>query len=178
LERREGLSYVAIQKDASARELGEADSKSSETFVSQVASALANFAKYYKTIAISLPIESEAQLMGALSGFLTGTFPEAQIATGRRIYGSRPFYVDIMISLAEQAVIIELKRGNSPSLEERGVAQLLDYLEIAKAKYGILFLYSDNTATYDVTILEGQFTGAEIHIVRPKKAQLLSGTTK
>jgi hypothetical protein len=71
-----------------------------------------------------------------------------------------------MVTGGDQPILIELKRGDSASLRERGIAQLSDYLGAANAKYGILFLYSDKSTEYGVTIVEGTRPGNEIHVIR------------
>ena len=163
----ERLSYVTVQKDAAVRDrLQAANLRSSQPLISRVTSALADFPKYYKQMITDAPIESEAQLMGALAGFLTSVLPEAQTTTGRILRGPKTYYVDIMVTLDDQVILVELKRGDSPSLMERGVAQFFDYLSVANARHGVLFLYSDSSTEYDVTNLKGAAPGTEIHVVR------------
>jgi hypothetical protein len=175
----ERLSYVGVQKDVANQ--GSARGASitySEPLISQVTVALADFPRFYKESSSSGPIESEAQLMGALAGFLTSVLPRAQVSTGRVLHGPRPYYVDLMVTLGNERILIELKRGDSPSLVDRGVTQLLDYLVVADAKYGILFLYSEKSTEYNDTIWAGVHTANEIHVIRSATSSEASEKSK
>ena len=152
-----------IRKQINALPSQSADLSSSKPLVDRVTAALQSFPKYYAEHHSSVKIESEAQLMGALSGFLSSVLSGVQTTTGRIFRTSKP----IVISSANQTIIVELKRGNYVSLVERGVVQLSTYLNAANAKYGILFLYSDMFTEYDVTAWSGDQAGTEIYIVRP-----------
>jgi hypothetical protein len=170
----ERLSELAVKSDIAAHGTTLTNAlSSSKPLVTQLASALANFPKYYKESAGSPPIESESQLMGALAGFLKSVLPHAQISTGRILRGPKSYYIDMIVESDEQMILLELKRGDSRSLVERGVAQLSDYLEAANARNGILFLYSEKTADYEVAIIQGITAKNEIHIIHP--AGKLSG---
>lgn len=167
----ERLSYVAVKKEAAVQKgLQTTTRSSSQPLISQLTAALADFPRYYTQIITSPPIESEAQLLGALSGFLTAAFPHAQTTTGQILRGPKPAYVDIVITSEQQSIFIEIKRGDSSSLEERGVAQLSDYLSSANTKYAVLFLYSDKSTDYGVTVVNGPQPGTEIYLVRPTRS--------
>ncbi len=163
----ERLSFVAVQKDVGIQAKSVAiDSDPTEPLVMRVAGALASFPKFYKESPSAVPIESEAQLLGALSGFLASALPNVRITTGRPIKGHKVRYVDILAESNDSRVIIEIKRGDSPSLMDRGVEQLTWCLDAAHGKHGILFLYSPRSIDYGVTALEPR-TGIDIYVVRP-----------
>jgi hypothetical protein len=162
----ERLSYVAVQQDA-ASESPTIQCDLTEPLIIRTVSALIDFPKYYRESLSSVPIESEAQLMGALAAFLTSALPSAQTTTGRIIHGARPLYVDMIVTENNTRVLIEIKRGDAPSLVDRGVEQLLTYLVAAGEKDAILFLYSEKTVDYDVTFTEGPRTGTDVYVVRP-----------
>jgi hypothetical protein len=178
----ERLSYDAVKSEVAHHE-GLPSPSPSQSFVSQVIETLLAFPQYYGLLVTSPPIESEAQLLGALSAYLTARLPAARTSTGRIIRAHRNYYVDIMVELGSDVVLIELKRGDSPSLVDRGVSQLLDYLAAEKAliaasaRYGILFLYSQKSTSYRVDTLKGIHTGAEIHVIRPTLAQSITWST-
>lgn len=162
----ERLSYVAVQKDVEVQAKSVAiDADRTEPLIIRLVAALTNFPKFYKDSPSAAPIESEAQLLGALSGFLASSLPNVTITTGRAIKGEKIRYVDILAESNDDSIIIEIKRGDSPSLVERGLEQLISCLEIAKEKYGVLFLYSARSIDYRVTPLKA-FTGLDIYIVR------------
>ncbi len=94
----ERLSELAVQKDIAAHGGSPANMPvSTKPLIYQVSSALASFPKYYKESSASPSIESEAQLMGALAGFLKSVIPNAQTSTGRILRGEKSYYVDMMV---------------------------------------------------------------------------------
>jgi hypothetical protein len=167
------LNYSAVQKDISHGKV-QRNLLVSQPLIFQVTSTLANFPKYHRQHVTSAPIESEAQLMGALAAFLTSFVPDARTTTGRVLQGTKPSYVDMMVESGDETVLIELKRGDSPSLLERGLNQLSDYLSAAGSKYGILFLYSEKSTDYEVTILPASRPGSEIHVVRASERSVIA----
>ena len=164
----ERLNFVAVQKDVAIHgTAGTATLNASEPFVARVTLALRNFAKYHSTNHPSVPIESEAQLMGALSGFLSSVLPDAQTSTGRIFRAEKPYYIDMVISNGNENIIVELKRGQHRALLEHGVEQVSTYMKIADAKHGVLFLYSGKSTDYDLQIFDGPHPGTEIYVLRP-----------
>lgn len=120
----ERLSYVAVQKDVATQPVSQRSEAPSEPLVRLVTQAMLKFPRFYQEMHSSVPIESESQLMGALAGFLASTIPSAHTSTGRVLHAEKDYYIDMMVISGEQKVLIELKRGDSPSLVERGVSQL------------------------------------------------------
>ena len=135
---------------------------------SRVVKILQEFSRHYATTKTSVPVETEAQLMGALAGFISTVAPELTFATGRVYRNERTIYVDLEIRRGDELVLVELKRGQNKALLEQGVNQLFQYLQIAKAKDEVLFLYSGKTAEYQVHTVKDHHGDKEVSVVRPK----------
>ena len=145
------LNYVAAKKDvADQRQAASNKGGAMQPTIDRAVAALLSFAKHYSTKQSTIPIESEAQLMGALSGFLSSVLPDLETTTGRVFRTDKPHYVDMVVSNQRENVIIELKRGFSASLLNAGLHQVQDYMKAAGSRQGILFLYSDKTTEYSV----------------------------
>jgi PD-(D/E)XK nuclease superfamily protein len=133
--------------------------RASQATIYRVVTALQNFAKYQSTRNSTTPIESEAQLMGALAGFLSSVWPDLEITTGRVFRDDKAYYVDMVISDGKEKIMVELKRGFSSSLLTTGLQQVMRYMRVSKSRQGILFLYSDKTTKY--TVVNRNLTGPD-----------------
>jgi len=165
----EKLNFDAVQKDVAEKHSTHTiDPVSPNNLVERVIASLLLFPQYYNAKHASVPIESEAQLMGALAGFLASYLADADTSTGRVFHTeTTTHYVDLMVTLGSQTVLVELKRGDSPSLIDRGLEQLSTYLRAANAKHGLLFLYSDRSTTYQSTRPGGCPPDVDIRVLRP-----------
>jgi len=105
--------------------------------------------------------------MGALAGYLASVLPSAHTSTGRVLHAEKDHYIDMMVTADDQKVIVELKRGDSRSLMDRGMAQLSIYLAAANARDGVLFLYSEKSTNYDVITVEDNLANSKIRVLRP-----------
>ncbi len=117
----EKLSFLAAQKDVGSADRAAA-ANSDAPLVERAVNLLLQFGKHYAANNPSVPIETEAQLMGALAGFLSSVAPDLRSTTGRLYRGTQPHYVDLEIAKDdENKVLIELKRGQHWQLIETGV---------------------------------------------------------
>jgi hypothetical protein len=165
------LSFVAAQQDVKAHKTGAGTAPTKgESLIDRVVKIFQEFLRHYATTTASVPVETEAQLMGALAGFISTVAPELAFTTGRVYRDERPIYVDMEIKRGDELVLVELKRGQNRALIEQGVNQLFHYLQIAKAKDGVLFLYSGKAAEYDVDLVKDHHSNKEVSIIHPKAA--------
>ena len=165
----EKLSYEAVQKDIADHKIAvKSDVAISEGLIDRVARIFQEFSKQYATHNAAIPIESEAQLMGALSGFFASVAPDLHVTTGRIYRNSRAHYIDMVISKENEHVVIELKRGQYRALIDQGVHQLALYMQAANTDKGLLFLYSGKSAEYTIEIRETPDHNAKILVLRPK----------
>lgn len=163
----EKLSFEAVRKDVVTHNIApNSDGIIPEQLIDRVIGIFQNFLKQYSINNSAVPIESEAQLMGALSGFLASVASDLQVTTGRVYRGERTHYIDMEVSKGRENVIIELKRGQHRALTEQGARQLAVYMGAAKTDKGILFLHSGKSTDYSVDkISEKNF---DIRILHPK----------
>ena len=166
----ERLNYEAVQKDVAQQSFPRVSvPNKSNPLVSRVVESLLQFPKYYKERHTSVPIESEAQLMGALAGFLTSVLSDAHTTTGRVFHATTTHYVDLMVTSDDEVVLVELKRGNSASLVERGLEQLFTYLDAANATHGLLFLYSEKSTDYEALKADVVYPpNVGVYILKPR----------
>ena len=166
----EQLSFVAAQKDVKAHKATvDAHPASGDRLTDRVIKLFQEFSRHYATTDTAVPVETEAQLMGALAGFLSTVAPDLKFSTGRIHRGERPYYVDMEIERGNELVLVELKRGRHQALVSQGVDQLVHYLHAAKAKEGILFLYTQNATDYAVESFRDHLgNGVNIFVLRSK----------
>jgi hypothetical protein len=165
----EALSFKATKKDLER----ESASPKSEELVAQplvdrTTKLFSDFAHHYAANNASVPIESEAQLMGALAGFISTVAPDVSASTGRIIRTDRPHYVDMIVQRGDEQTIIELKRGSSKNLADQGLQQLATYVGAANAPSGVLFMYTSGATDYVVESNDALLPGRAIRVVRPK----------
>jgi hypothetical protein len=162
----ERLSFVAATRDVEAKAPDKKEHHVTERLVDRIIGLFQDFARRYAQDTSAVPIETEAQLMGALAGFLSSVAPDIRFSTGRVFVGTqRPYNVDMVIEKDADRVLVELKRGQHRSLLEIGARQLEEYIQAAKAETGILFLYASKALDYEVNSIPGQ---SEILVLRPK----------
>jgi hypothetical protein len=165
----EKLSFAAIQKDInSIRTEIDVPKSISEPLVDRVVKLFLEFSSHYSH-AGAITIETEAQLMGALSGFFTSISPDLKLNTGRIFReNERTYYTDMEITRGNEIVIVELKRGKHQALAAQGVNQLKHYVRAAKAAAGVLFLYADKASQYSIKKADTSDLDFPIIIIRPE----------
>jgi hypothetical protein len=145
------------------------DLQADRALIDEVVNLFSEFVQFYAGHKSAVPIESEAQLMGALAGFLSTVAPKLASSTGRIIRKEKPYYVDMIIERDGEQVIVELKRGKHDGLIQQGLDQLLTYVTAAEASNGLLFLYSSDAADYVTESYDDPSQAAKIRIFRPKR---------
>jgi hypothetical protein len=143
--------------------------RSAEPLIERVLNLFSQFVTFYAEHKSAVPIESEAQLMGALSGFLSTVAPDLNFTTGRIIRKEKHYYLDMIAEYEGEQVIIELKRGKHDGLIRQGLDQLLLYVSAAQASNGILFLYSSDAEKYITETYDDPTQNAKIRIYRPAR---------
>jgi hypothetical protein len=86
------------------------------------------------------PLYSEAQLLGALSGFISSVASDLIIETDVRLLKDASLRGDLVISRGNDKVLVELKREGK-SQQYHGIAQLEHYMLVSQFHSGILFLF-------------------------------------
>jgi len=163
----EHLSFVATKKDVEAHKpLAKVTTNTSAGLAERIIEIIRAFLRRYAAV----PIESEAQLIGALAGFLSVVAPDIRYSVDRMLPESRTFRVDMVIENENEQVLIELKRGHSRRLIDYGIHQLQLYMRAANAVGGILFLYSPKTIDYQIETRKSSEGKGNIFILRPTSA--------
>lgn len=86
----------------------------------------------------------EAELVGALAGYLSKLFPDSRVETEVRPSKDRAFEVDIALERRGEQVLVEVKQARAGSVQKKnGLNQLTHYMALGGAKQGILFFHSD-----------------------------------
>lgn len=164
----EKLSFVATVSDVEQHGTVLGPAPEAANVLDRVVTLFDNFVSHYARQNSSVPIESEAQLMGALAGFLSSVAPDLRTSTGRIVRTSKPNYIDMIIENDEEQVIVELKRGRSDNLIGQGMSQLMSYLSATRAKLGVLFMYVAGTTDYVSEILDEPALELQVRVIRPK----------
>jgi len=113
-------------------------------------------------------IQTEIQLMGALTGFISSLVPSVESTLDYPLRGDTHERADLMLSTNDDKVVVELKRTYSPRAASDGLLTLQRYMAMAGLTNGILFLYSPTggeVVAEEQKLPDG--TG-RIVIVRPK----------
>ena len=160
------LSFVKAKQEFGSPPIEEA--ASTHNSVDRIASLFESFFQKQRSQNAGVPIETEAQLLGSLAGYLSSVAPDLKYTTGRVIRTpSNTYYVDMIVEDDNGAVIIELKRGKGNSLVERGLDQIRSYLSAANANRGMLFLYSDQSSELAVEKHDEPALDMTIRVLRP-----------
>ncbi|MBT9312020.1 GxxExxY protein [Leptothoe kymatousa] len=86
-------------------------------------------------------VQTELQLMGALTGFITTVMPNLETTLDYRLSHASNERGDLLIANPNDRVLIELKRTNKMKNVVDGVAQLTRYLALTGLKQGVLFAF-------------------------------------
>jgi hypothetical protein len=160
------LSHEAVRREIQTQEEPDVSGLTGANLIDRITQLFLNFARHYAATESAIPIESESQLMGALTGFLSTVAPDLQTATGRIFRSPEPRYVDMTIAKAGELVVIEVKRGKNRALLDQGLRQLEIYMDVASTQNGILFLYSHSTTDYIAETYESPMSSKLIQVVR------------
>lgn len=86
-------------------------------------------------------IQTEIQLMGALTGFFSALVPKLDVTLDYRLSADSHERSDLLLRHDDHKVLVELKRTNSPRLLNDGITQLQSYMSMTGIKEAILFMY-------------------------------------
>lgn len=137
----ERLAYTKSQAEAEAQKVALmaslAQTMNADLLV-RVTELLTQFCAIHLPSTTSSSKPSEAQVVGALHGFLSSAAPELEVRTEARLDSEKPFHADLLVVRGEERVVIELKRRLVRQSYANAVAQVENYLLIGGIKSGIL----------------------------------------
>jgi hypothetical protein len=134
----ERLSQQAsrAETEAAKGEFEEIVASGNEGLFETVKTALVGFAR----LEHSIPLKTESQVIGALSGFLSTLLPDLRIEIEKLLSTSGKERADLVLGDGQSNIIVELKRGRpTDATIIAGLSQLSRYMGLAKAIHGVLF---------------------------------------
>jgi hypothetical protein len=85
------------------------------------------------------PVQTEVQWIGSIHGFLSSALPNATLqANAPMALGSRHFEADLLVSLGQERVVIELKQRFRESNHKNAIYQVESYMMASGIPNGIL----------------------------------------
>ena len=112
----------------------------------------------------------EAEIVGALAGYLTSAIPGAEVNSEPRLDSSaRP---DLLVTLGDKRLLVEVKRISRASgiLRQQYIAQVAHYIAASGIKETLIYVHSDNP-DMELVREEHQLSGinARIIILSPRR---------
>ena len=94
----------------------------------------------------------EAEVVGSLAGFLTAALPQATIDLEPRFGGSVSLRPDMVVSMGQQRVLLEVKRAPQQfrALQRQYLAQIAHYIAASGIKEAIVYIHSEDRAGQSV----------------------------
>ena len=141
----ERLAFMKAQADADAQkaELSASlkQTKNADLLV-RATDLLSEFCTAYMPSMASNRL-TEAQIVGALHGFLTSVAPELAVQTEVTLDSARHYRADLIIERDGEKLIVELRRSIMRQHHSSSSAQLERYLLVSGIKSGIVLFYPD-----------------------------------
>jgi hypothetical protein len=163
----EKLSSQASQAETETakEDLNEVIASGNEGLLDRVRTALVAFAGRQH----STPRKTEAQQIGALSGFFATLMPDLIVEADKPLGPDSRAHADLVVGDGEFNVIIELKRAEPSETSVRtGLAQLANYMSLAKAIHGVLFYVSGEPGQVEVEEVPISRVGGYALVMKPK----------
>lgn len=111
---------------------------------------------------------SEVQVLGALAGFFASAAPDLEVSSDHRI--GPELTPDLVVSMGDSVVIIELKSRYSEDAMHLGVAQLELLMRARRVGSGILFFYPLGAEFGELEVVEYSLVmEGRIVVLRPKR---------
>lgn len=137
----ERLAYTKSQAEAEAQKVALTASLAqtiNADLLVRVTDLLTQFCAMNVPSSASINRQSEAQVVGALHGFLSSAASELEVHTEARLDSAKPFRADLLVIRGDERLIIEIKRHFSRKSYASAIAQVAHYLHIGGLKSGIL----------------------------------------
>lgn len=131
-------------------------------------SALLSFLGYVSSGSPRPEFHSEAQFVGALSGYLSRALPEADVEVEHKFEGTRE-RADLLASIGTTQAVIEVKRLKSVSAAaiHAGLGQVERYMELGGLQFGVLLTFSPDTFEYGASRMHLPRSGKQVLVVHP-----------
>jgi hypothetical protein len=113
---------------------------------------------------------TEAQLIGALHGFLASVAPEFAVEAEARLSKDRPFRADLVMKRKDERILIELKRKYHHAAYHNSIAQVEHYMLIGGIRGAVLLFVPMQPAEMDETTVNVPTIGGAISILVPHES--------
>lgn len=107
--------------------------------------------------------QSEAQVIGALHGFLSSAAPELKVQTEARLDAAKSYRADLLLTRGDEKIVVEIKRRMMNVGLENAVAQVETYLVIGGVHNGVLLFLPEQPS--EMTRQERRVAGGEAKLV-------------
>lgn len=107
--------------------------------------------------------QSEAQVIGALHGFLSSAAPELKVQTEARLDAGKSYRADLLLTRGDEKVVVEIKRRMMNLGLENAVAQVENYLVIGGVRSGVLLFLPEQPS--EMSRQERQVAGGEARLI-------------
>ena len=164
----EKLSYLKSKADTESQQesLQKRISPSETDLVSELIRAIQEFTSRHQAVS-DVSRESEAQIMGALHGFLTAALPGVQVTTEVQLVPNRPFRVDFFLQRGDETVILDVKRRFFRKNYQNALAQVEHYMLLGDVKNGILLFLPEKACELTLEEYIVRRIGARMIILKP-----------
>jgi len=157
----------ASQREAVAAKL---DQLEAETLQVRVTALLKEFCANHVPQAPDSTVLTEAQLIGALHGFLASVAPELAVEAESRLSKDRPFRADLVLTRKDERVLIELKRKYHHAAYHNSIAQVEHYMLIGNIRGAVLLFVPMQPAEMDETTVNVPAIRGALSILVPHEA--------
>lgn len=143
-------------------------SPSDTDLVSGFIRAIQEFSLQYQPVSASSH-ETEAQIIGALHGFLVTALPEVQVIPEPQLDPDRPFRADLLVQRGDETIVVEVKRRFFGKDYQSALVQVEHYMTLGNVKNGVLLFLPDKAGELVVEehIVKG--IGGRIIVLKPRE---------
>lgn len=134
-----------------------------------LASSVANATKAFFASAqnADVPLQTEMQRIGSLHGFLSSALPNATVqANAPLALGSTRFEVDLLVSMGDRRVVIEVKQRFHQANHRNALHQVASYMTLAGVADGILVYASDGPGDLEESELVLPRSAGRVRVLR------------
>jgi hypothetical protein len=171
----EYLAFQKSQAEAEARRVLVAPplAKAEDiTLLTRTAELIKEFCAHHMPHPTSSARHSEAQVIGALHGFLSSAAPDLNIQAEAQLDERISVYADILVSDREERIVIELKRRLTKQLYARAIDQMERYLVVDSVSSGILVFLPDSPSEMEQMDSVVRGLDVQLTIISPAGSRL------
>lgn len=171
----ERISYVKSQAEAESQKqiLSQTLAASVNTdLLSRLISIFQQYCAKYVASTGAPTHHTEVQVVGALHGFLSSAAPDLVVLTEAKLDHERPLRADLLISLGDEKVVVELKRRMVKAYIRNAVAQVERYMVLGGVESGIVLFLPDEPGELEIETLHAGGVAGRIAVLSPKGSNL------